>query len=457
MLLLLLGAAGALMRGLDWHEAAILIFVFFLMMPIRRHLTRDGSLMHISLSHEWAALIAIALIGSTWLGFFAYRHVEYSNELFWQFSFSARGGAARFLRALAVSAAVLALYILYRFITDAKPRRIAPPTTEEIAQARAITVQSGDPRGYLALLEDKNLLWSDDRQAFIMYAITPNYWIAMGDPVGKRESFEALAWKFRETANIYHAQAVFYQVSDRFLPLYLDLGMVMVKIGENAHLHLADFSLAGGKRENQRKGRTRFLKQGYTFRMLTPDELDAAMPRLREISDRWLGQKMAKEKGFSLGFFNEDYVRQTHVGVVEHEGVIEAFSNIWPLDNKNGLALDLMRYDPETAPVNMMEFLTVEIILWAQAEGYEWFDLGMAPLSGLEKHPLAPLWHKIGNVIFEHGEDFYNFEGLYAYKSKFGPEWQPRYLAAPSGLRIPMVLMSVASVISGGLQGVFRK
>ncbi len=116
-----------------------------------------------------------------------------------------------------------------------------------------------------------------------------------------------------------------------------------------------------------------------------------------------------------------------------------------------------MRYDPETAPINMMEFLTVELILWAQVEGYEWFDLGMAPLSGLEKHPLAPLWHKIGNVIFEHGEDFYNFEGLYAYKSKFGPEWQPRYLAAPSGLRIPMVLMSVASVISGGLQGVFRK
>ncbi len=292
MMLLLLGAAGAIMRGLDWHEAAILMFVFFLMMPIRRHLTRDGSLMHISLSHEWAALIAIALIGSTWLGFFAYRHVEYSNELFWQFSFSAKGGAARFLRALAVSAAVLSFYFFYRLITDAKPRRIAPPSVEELAQARAVTAQSSDPRGYLALLEDKNLLWSDDGQAFIMYAVTPNYWIAMGDPIGKRESFEALTWKFRENANIYHAQAVFYQVSDRFLPLYLDLGMVMVKIGENAHLHLADFSLAGGKRENQRKGRNRFLKQGYTFRMLTPEELGAAMPRLREISDRWLGQKM---------------------------------------------------------------------------------------------------------------------------------------------------------------------
>lgn len=457
MLLLLAGAAGAIMRGLDWHEASILIFIFMLMLPIRRHLTREGSLLHISLSHEWAAMIAIVLAGSSWLGFFAYRHVEYSNELFWQFSFSAKGGAARFLRALAVSAAVLSLYILYRFITDARPRRIAPPTREDLAQARTVTAQSSDPRGYLALLEDKNILWSDDRQAFIMYAVTPNYWIAMSDPIGKRESFDALVWKFRETANMYYAQAVFYQVSDRFLPLYLDLGMVMVKIGENAVVKLSEFTLSGGKRENQRKGRNRFLKQGYALRMLDAPGLEAALPRLREISDRWLNQKMAREKGFSLGFFSEDYIRQTRVAIIEYNGQIEAFCNIWDLENKHSLAIDLMRYDPETAPINIMEFLTIELILWAQAEGYERFDLGMAPLSGLEKHPLAPLWHKIGNVIFEHGEDFYNFEGLYAYKSKFGPEWQPRYLAAPSGLRIPMVLMSVASVISGGLQGVFRK
>ena len=73
----------------------------------------------------------------------------------------------------------------------------------------------------------------------------------------------------------------------------------------------------------------------------------------------------------------------------------------------------------------------------------------MAPLSGLERHPLAPLWHKIGTLIYRHGDEFYNFEGLHAYKEKFGPAWRARYLAAPPGLRLPLVLLNTAAVISG--------
>lgn len=80
----------------------------------------------------------------------------------------------------------------------------------------------------------------------------------------------------------------------------------------------------------------------------------------------------------------------------------------------------------------------------------------MAPLAGLESHPLAPLWHKVGNIIFKHGENVYNFEGLHAYKEKFNPEWSPRYLATPP-MKAPGVLMQVTTLISGGIKGVFRK
>jgi phosphatidylglycerol lysyltransferase len=278
----------------------------------------------------------------------------------------------------------------------------------------------------------------------------------MGDPVGNADKFESLAWSFREMADEHSAQTVFYQVSERHLPLYLDLGLVMVKVGESARVKLADFTLAGSKRENQRKNRNRFQKQGYGFRILDDSQLEAALPRLRDISDQWLAKKNAREKGFSLGFFDESYLRRTRVGVIEKDGIILAFANFWDVETKQAISVDLMRYAAD-APPNLMEYLFVETMLWAKDQNYEWFGLGMAPLSGLEKHPLAPLWHKIGNVIFEHGEEFYNFEGLYAYKSKFDPEWQPRYLATPSGLRIPLVLMNITSVISGGLQGVFKK
>ncbi len=104
-----------------------------------------------------------------------------------------------------------------------------------------------------------------------------------------------------------------------------------------------------------------------------------------------------------------------------------------------------------------MDFLFVELILWAQQAGVTWFSLGMAPLSGLERHALAPLWHKIGTAIYDLGEEFYNFEGLHDYKAKFDPVWQPRYLAAPAGLSAPLILMTVARLVAGGWRGILGK
>ena len=115
-----------------------------------------------------------------------------------------------------------------------------------------------------------------------------------------------------------------------------------------------------------------------------------------------------------------------------------------------------MRYLPD-APHNVMDYLFIQLILWGKQEGYRWFNLGMAPLSGLENPSLAPLWNRVGAFIFRHGEHFYNFQGLRQYKAKFNPEWKPKYLASPGGLALPRVLTNLASLISGGLKRAFSK
>ena len=109
-----------------------------------------------------------------------------------------------------------------------------------------------------------------------------------------------------------------------------------------------------------------------------------------------------------------------------------------------------MRYGGD-APKGVMDYLFVQIMLWGKAQGYQWFSLGMAPLSGLEAHRLAPVWHKLGRLVYRYGETFYNFDGLRHYKDKFQPEWRPRYLAAPPGIVLPRVLLDVTALISGGL------
>jgi phosphatidylglycerol lysyltransferase len=115
-----------------------------------------------------------------------------------------------------------------------------------------------------------------------------------------------------------------------------------------------------------------------------------------------------------------------------------------------------MRFS-SAAPRGVMEYLFVRLMQWARSEGYAMFDLGMAPLSGFEARALAPAWHRLGRLVYRHGEHFYHFQGLRQYKEKFNPIWEPRYLGTPGGLAIPRILANVTSLVSGGLTGVVRK
>jgi phosphatidylglycerol lysyltransferase len=120
------------------------------------------------------------------------------------------------------------------------------------------------------------------------------------------------------------------------------------------------------------------------------------------------------------------------------------------------MAVDLMRYS-DAAPKGVIDFLLVECMLWGKEQKFEWFNLGMAPLSGLEEHALAPTWHKLGRMVQRYGETFYPFEGLRKYKEKFLPVWRPRYLAAAGKFAVAGALLDVTTLISGGVGKTLKK
>ena len=109
------------------------------------------------------------------------------------------------------------------------------------------------------------------------------------------------------------------------------------------------------------------------------------------------------------------------------------------------------------APAGVMDYMFAQLMMWGQQEGYRWFNLGMAPLSGLENRALGPLWNRVGALAYRFGEDYYNFQGLRQYKEKFDPVWEPTYLASPGGLALPRILTNLAALIAGGLRGVVAK
>ena len=447
------GIAASLLKGVDYEEATVLALILIVLLPCRRFFFRRTSLLSESFTPAWIAAIAVVLISSIGLGFFAFRHVEYSNELWWHFSI--RGEAPRFLRAT-VGALALALgFGLARLLRPApfRPEETAPVIPEEVP---AIISQSPAAAANLALLGDKYFMVNEARQAFIMYRVAGQTWVAMGDPVGPEEQWPELLWQFRQAVDLHAARPVFYEVGHDRLHLYLDMGLTLLKLGEEARVSLDGFSLEGSRRKNLRYIHRKLAKEECTFEILQTQSVPAHMDVLKAISDAWLKEKNTREKGFSLGFFDPDYLQRFPVGIVRVRDRIVAFADIWTTDVREELTVDLMRHLPD-APAGVMDYLFIELMLWGAARGYRWFNLGMAPLSGMETHDLAPLWHHIGGLVFRLGDHFYRFQGLRAYKDKFDPVWRPRYLAAPGGLSLPRTLADIGALISGGFKGILFK
>ncbi len=453
LVLLGVGIVFSLLKGLDYEEAAILGIMLAALLPCRDQFHRKASLTAQRFSPEWMTLIVLALVSSIWLGLFAYKHVEYAHELWWQFALY--GHAPRFLRATAGATILVLLYAVIRLLVPARPTSALPDSE---AMTRVGAVVRGSRRTYanLALLGDKQLLLSEDNRAFIMYGVQGRSWIAMGDPVGPPQLAEELAWRFVELCDRYDGQPVFYQVDAQSIDLYTNLGMTFQKLGEEARVDLTTFSTEGSGRSDLRHAINKASKQGYSYEVVPTDRVPDILDRLRSVSDAWLKHKNTREKGFSLGFFEPGYIAQNPVAIVRRESEIAAFANLWLGAGKEELSADLMRHLPD-CPEGIMDYLFAQIMLWGKQEGYAWFNLGMAPLSGLEDHALAPLWSKAGALVFRHGEHFYNFQGLRQYKEKFTPQWQPKYLACRGGLALPRILTNIAALISGGIGGIVTK
>jgi len=318
-----------------------------------------------------------------------------------------------------------------------------PATRQERERARQIVEAYGcSSLARMALFPDKSYYFSPGG-SLVDYVARGRAAVALGDVIGPQEDSAAAIQGFQEYCARNDWQPAFYQVQPDQLDLYRRCGFDALLIGQEAIVDLHAFTLEGKASKPLRAPVNHLTRLGCRAEMHLPPLSDDLLRELRAISDEWLAARHANEKRFSLGWFDDDYIRGSRVMAVHlPDGSISAFANVIPEFQKNEANIDLMRHRSNAEP-GTMDFLFVSLLQWAKEQGYDTFNLGLSALAGVGDEPGDPAVERALHYVYEHINQFYNFKGLHAFKEKFGPSWSPRYLIYPGAASLPAVVFAM--------------
>ncbi len=433
----------SLAKGLAYGEVGFLSILGVLLLATRPQFHRPTSMLDQPFTMGWFAAVGIIISAAFGILLLAFHNVDLAARDLWElFDFDAQ--APRALRAL-LGASILAFGVGVGQLLRAPMGIAAAPSETDLADAAEIVRKQNRSDAMLALMGDKSLIFSQSGDSFLMFGKRGRSWIALFDPIGPKTECAELIKRFVTLAHAHGGRAAFYQIPPESLPFYLDAGLTVMKLGEDARVRLTSFRLEGGASAHLRYALKRGARDGLTFELIRPECPSAEMETIAAISNEWLEARMGDEKAFSVAAFEPRFIERQWIAIVRQQSEAIAFVSVMTTEARNDASVGLMRHRPKASPY-AMEFLFTQLILALKSEGFETLSLGVAPLSGVRRQPLSSRWHWVGAQIWKHGDRFYNFQGLRTFKGKFNPTWEPRYLAA-SGTVGPFVALADAAAL----------
>ena len=472
IIVLVIAAISHLLKGLDYEEAslAFLLVIWLGFQFPHFHARSDPPSIRQGIRLLLFALIFTLAYGVT--GFYLLdRHFSVNFGLgdalrqtvimfteFYDPGLEPITGFGRYFAASIYAVGVITLgYSLIMLVRPVFIRRPANP--QERQRAREIVTAYGCPSlARFTLFDDKSYYFSPGGSV-VAFVNKGRIALTLGDPIGPATDSLAAINCFLDFCAHNDWQPAFYQTMPDYLQQYQDLGLNTICIGHDAIVDLAGFKLEGNKAKALRTPVNRLTRLEYRAEIFEPPLPDPLIHELRLISDEWLATVHGTEMRFSMGSFDEAYLRQTPViAIRSKEGIISAFANIVSEYYRNELTIDLMRRRHQVEP-GTMEFLFIELFGWAKSRGFDSFNIGFSALAGVGKEVTDPAVERALHYIYEHINQFYNFKGLHAFKEKFNPQWSPRYLVYSGAASLPAVLTALvrANTDDGFLWGFLKQ
>lgn len=447
LLALATGSVTSLLNGLDLKSAAVLATGALLLLSFGRGFYRKAPLTDSLFSPSWFVLVFGVVTAAAVFFFFVHRDPMVDADVWLRLVDGPE--VPRAFRAVMVASALLLVISLYAAL---RPLRIQPVSSSEpgaLDRAEAIVGAAGQPRGCLALTGDKQFLFSEQGGAFLMFAEQGKTWIALGDPVGAPEEQVELCWNFVDLARRAGYQPVFYEVGPGLLQRYAEMGFSLHLVGEEAIVMLPGYVARGDGPDAPNLRLDAWQERGHEVEIVRPPHSPMLLDRLKVVSAAWLAGRMGRDKGFTVGRFEPEWLQRFPLALVRRDAAIVGFAVILAPGAGRAVAIDLLRYLPEEAD-GMLEGILLSVILRYRDLGAESFSLGVTPLAGLEARSVERLWTRFGSFVYRHGAAFRNFDELRAFRKAFRPGWEPRYIAVPPGLTPTRAMTSVALRIAGG-------
>ena len=450
-----------LAKGVDYEEASLSGVLILLLIAGRHHFTVHSGLPDLrdtAVRLGSALLVGLAYgVAGFWLldprefGInFTVREAIRQTFLYLTLSGDPRlvpytRHATWFLDSLSVMAGVMVFYAISVLFRPALYRLRTLP--QERAVAAEIAREHGrSSLDFFKLWPDKSLFFSPSRRSFLAYRAAGGVALVLADPVGPEEDIESTVRDFAGFCNDNDWSPAFYQTLPDFLPQYERCGFARITVGEDAIVDLRKFTLEGKQKKGLRDAVRRVERLGIQVRHYDPPLSDDLIAQLKGVSDDWLRIPGRRERQFTLGRFEPDYVRSSPVLVATSPaGGVQAFVTIIPSYRKGETTIDMMRRRRD-APNGLMDFLLVKQMLLSRDRGFERFSLGLAPMSGLSDKKDASAEERAIHFFFQHLNVIFSFTGLRAYKAKFATDWEPRYLIHRSILDLPRVAITLARV-----------
>ncbi|HEX7739643.1 MAG TPA: phosphatidylglycerol lysyltransferase domain-containing protein [Marmoricola sp.] len=444
-------------KGLDVEEAVVTFALLLLLLSARKEFTArpdPRSLGRVLLVIVIGPLVA-TFLGWAWLWLDA--DGEAPGTTTWQrlqqafvglvgitgpVHFTSSASQEHVAVALAVLGACILIPVVAVALSPADgPHRLSP---DERTRLHAMLESWGqvDSLSYFATRNDRSVIFSKSGKAAITYRVIGTVSLAAGDPTGDPEAWAGAIEAWLAEARHFGWVPAVLGASEAAATAYHRAGLDALEVGDEAIVHVDEFTLEGRSMRGVRQAVSRCTRAGLSVECVRVRDLDEPTRALvRKRADEW--REGDVERGFSMAL--DRFVDPSDADAVvvlcrDSDGILRGLLSLVPW-GPDGLSLDLMRRDRE-AENGVMEFMVAALWEACPSLGVRRFSLNFAVFRSvfargerLGAGPVLRLWRAVLMGVSR----YWQLESLYRANAKYQPEWTPRFLVFRSPGDLPRV------------------